>query len=286
MTMSTKNSQLIPELFAEAVAKGFAGMNAFEGTGCAIVDTSMTSRTIGEKISVPYFNALGEFAELSDGEAITPTQFVSSREQNTVKRYGLGFNMTRWKKLAEAGNPYDVASKMVVEAARRKIDSLLVGAALADLPEGMTYDISSEQGSASKLSYGAFIAGLAKFGDEQNEKITVIMHSAKWAEMVALMGSDGHPIFADAVKGGGKSIFGCPVILSDKLVKDASDNYTTLLVKPNALVAWVNKDVRPDVSYKGATDSEEVMMNMYAVAHRYSALPGHAKGGVVGIVSK
>ena len=70
------------------------------------------------------------------------------------------------------------------------------------MPEGMTYDISSEAGSASKLSYGAFIAGLAKFGDEQNEKITVIMHSAKWAEMVALMGSDGHPIFADAVKGG------------------------------------------------------------------------------------
>lgn len=286
MTMSTKNSQLIPELFAEAVAKGFAGMNAFDGTGCAIIDTSLTSRTIGEKISVPYFNALGEFAELSDGEAITPTQFVSSREQNTVKRYGLGFNMTRWKKLAEAGKPYDVASKMVVEAARRKIDSILVDAAVTNLPEEMTHDISSEAGSASKLSYGAFIAALSKFGDEQDGKITVIMNSAKWAELVALMGSDGHPIFADAVKGGGKSVFGCPVVLSDKLTKDSSNNYKTLLVKQGALVAWVNSDVRPTTDYKGATDSEEVMMNMYAVAHRYSALPGHSKGGVVGLISK
>ncbi len=286
MTTTTKNSNLIPELFTEAIAKGFSGLNAFEGTGCAIVDTSLTSRIIGEKISVPYFNAIGEFAQLNDGAAITPTEFTSSKEQSTVKRYGLAFDMTRWAKLAEVGKPYEVATNMVIKAAQRKIDSLLVEAAIADLPAGMKKDISAEAGSASKLSYGAFIDALSKFGDEQSEKITVIMHSAKWAELVSLMGSNGHPIFADAIKGGGKSIFGCPVFLSDKLAADGSGNYTTLLVKPNALVAWVNKDVRPQVKYDGLTDSETVSMNMYAVAHRYSCLPGRSKGGVAAIISK
>ncbi len=286
MTITTKNSNLIPEIFAEEISKGFAGLNAFDGTGCAIVDTSLGSETIGEKISVPYFNAIGEFSELNDGVAITPTEFQSSREQNTVKRYGLAFDMTRWAKLAEAGHPYEVATKMVIASAKRKIDSILVDAAKTNLPEAMVNDISSGQGSASKLSYQAFIDALSKFGDEQNDKVTIIMHSAKWAELVALMGSDGHPIFADAAKGGGKSIFGCPVVLSDKLVSDASSNFTTLLVKPNALVAWVNKNLRPFEDYNGLTDSHLVTLNMYAVAHRYSALPGHSKCGVAAIISK
>lgn len=282
------NSNLIPEIFTEAIAKGFSdGLNAFDGTGCAIVDTSLTSRTIGETISVPYFNSLGDFAQLADGEEITPTAFVSSKEQSTVQRYGLAFDMTRWAKLAEVGKPYETATKMVIDAAAHKIDSMLIDAAKANLPAAMKLDITSESDAAArKLSYSAFVKAIAKFGDEQNDKLTIIMHSAKWADIVELMGSDGHPIFADAIDGSKRSVFGCPVILSDKLVADGSSNYTTLIVKPKALVAWVNKDTRPTVEYNGLTDSEVVSMNMYAVAHRYSVLPGCKKGGVAAIISK
>lgn len=149
----------------------------------------------------------------------------------------------------------------------------------------MKHDISSGTGAAAKLSYGAFCEAIAKFGDEQNDVLTIIMHSAKWAELVSQVGSDGRPIFGDAVNGAKKMIFGHRVILSDKLVKDSSNKFTTLICKPNSLVAWVNKDARPTVKYDGLTDSEVVTMNMYAVAHRYSALPGLSKGGVAAIIS-
>ncbi|MBQ4333910.1 MAG: hypothetical protein IJC63_00940 [Myxococcaceae bacterium] len=283
---TTKDNVVIPELFAEAITQALEGLNCLNGTRAAVIDKSLTSKVVGETISVPYFGALGEFQELGDGDPITPSQLTSSKETNTVKRYGLAFDMTRWARLAGTGKPYEVASQMLVDHMRRKIDAVLIDAAKESLPAAMKLDISSETDEAAKLSYDALVQARQKFGDEQNDGLTLFMHSKAFGDLCLVKDETGRPIFADAQNGGFNKAFGMDIVVSDRLAVDSSGNYTSLICKPAALVAWINGDITPFVEHSGLTDSDTVSVNLYMVAHRYKALPGKSKGGVVAIVHK
>ena len=286
MGKTTKSNVIIPELFAEAITTSLAGLTCLSGTRAAVIDKSLTSKVVGENISVPYFGTLGEFEELNDGAAITPSQLTSSKETSTVKRYGLAFDMTRWARLAGTGKPYEVASMMVVDHMQRKIDGILIDTAKDSLPNGMKLDISAETGDEAKLSYDALVQARQKFGDEQNEGLTLFMHSKAFGDLCLLKDSSGRPIFADVANGALSKAFGMNVVVSDRITADGSSNYTSLICKPASLVAWLNGDITPFVEHSGLTDSDTVSLNFYMVGHRYKNLPGKSKGGVVAIIHK
>lgn len=286
MSRTTKSNVIIPELFAEAVAAALEGLACLNGSRAAIIDKSLTSRVVGETVSVPYFNALGEFQKLDDGDAISPAVFTSAKETSTVERYGLAFDMTRWARLAGTGKPYEVASQMVVAHMQRKIDEVLIDKAKAGLDAKMKVDISAEAGDGAHLSYDALVTARQKFGDEQNEGLTLFMHSKAFGDLCLLKDAHGRPLFADVANGGMTRAFGMDIVVSDRLKADDAGTYTSLVCKPGALVAWINGDLTPFVEHSGLTDSDTVSLNFYMAAHRYRNLPGKSKGGVVAILHK
>lgn len=279
---------VIPELFAEAIKQGFAGMKCLNGSPAAIIDRSLNSRLQGETVSVPYFGAIGSFTALNDGAEISPTAFSSSKEQAAVQRYGLGFDMTRWAQMAGVGEPYKKAAEMVVEAMAHKIDDVLISTAVTNLNAAYKHDISAVTG-ADTLSWAALCSARALFGDEQTSDMTIFLHSDKYFDLLKLVGSDGHPLFTTAQEGGIGKIAGMNVVVSDKCPKDttgADPVYTTLICKKGALCAWLNADVGVKVKERPETDSTAVYLNFYMAAHRYNYMPGYNKGGVVALISK
>jgi len=279
MATTTRSNLVIPEILADAITTGMAGMKALMGTGAVIVNNSLPSdKQAGDTVSVPYFNTIGELEDVAENASLTPAQLTTTKETATVARSGKAIDLTRWAQMAALGDPYAEAARQFVEGVQRKADEKLITAAKA------TTLVADDSGNA--FNYDAFVDAKGQFGDEDEDIALCVMHSAVFTKLLKLKDSNGRPLAIDAVKTGEVPTFlGVPVKKSDRLTPTSSV-YPTLLVKKGALVFWYagSPSVRsqPDV----LKDSDLTSVNLYSVAYMYRNMPGKSKPGVVKYLHK
>lgn len=218
-----------PQVMTDTVRGAFRAKNAFVGSdlvalGIASVNGSMPRggpSAIGQTIEVPYFGVIGEFADNSEGTAVTPTAFGQGYEQGTIKRQSLAFEVSRWAQGNAAvdpavGDPYMEAADQIRMAAQRAIDAQLVAAAAAS---GVYTKTTYSATTPKFLDYDTVVdAGANGFGDEGTGEMALLVHSRTQADLMKLKDSTGrHLLVMNETEGGQVMRFnGKRVVVSDK----------------------------------------------------------------------
>lgn len=273
-----KNTDVIDREILETSIRGAvaAGVVCLYGSGAAVIKTTLSAGrgSEGDQVKVPYFGSLGEMEDIvTDGSALTPKAFASSAELATVVHSGIAFEMTAW---AQAGvdDPYAEVARQAVESLRRRADKALIDAAVAaDVPMTLT--------TGATFSYDSFVNAKLLWGDEQDDIAAFAVHSKVYGAMLKLKDANALPLLIDSAKDGGMPrILGVPVIVSDRLPV-ASTVYTSLILKKNALVFWMNGDVSLKTDQDILADTDLGAIHVYHATHKYKRMPGLTKGGVV-----
>lgn len=226
---SIQSQQIIPELFDEAVQAAFQNKNAFLGSGLASTKVAIIKGTmpdsgpdvIGNQISVPYFELMGDFQDLgTDGSAITPQAIGMTKEQSTIKRAGLAFQITTWARMNPLGDVYQEAARQIVMAGQRRMDKALIDAATdtATFSQGLLLDKFNAT-NPHLLDYDLMIDAKMQWRDWQDDIAALVVHSKTFANLLKLKDALGRPLISpDSVKDGLLPNFaGVPVVVSDRM---------------------------------------------------------------------
>ncbi|GEM50021.1 phage major capsid protein [Deinococcus cellulosilyticus] len=286
MTTTTKNSVFIPEVLADTLPSVFAGRKALYGTGIVVVNPGLDSRSLGEKVQVPYFNSLGEFEDLAtDGDELTPAELTSADDESPVLHSGKAFSITKWAQMAAAGDPYQEAANQISEGAFRRFDKALIDKATT------TTLIKDLTGEATKtFNWNGFVEAKLLWGDEQDGMVLMIVHSKVYGDMLKEKDEQGRPLLVDMRDGTLPRYGGIPVAVSDrcKVIPAAGETpakYESYIGKKGALALWYNSDFGLDTDKNILKDSKEAAVHIYYVAHLYRRCAGGTKPGIVKIIS-
>ena len=287
MTVTVASDLFQPEVVADAVQAAIAeGLPVFQGNPAAIVQGGMPAppNGLGAQITIPYFASLGEWEETADGTALTPAQLTQSEEVATITHGGKAVEITKWA-LANGTDPNTAISTACIGGMTRYIESKLLVAAQANVAtewDAYTHDVSG----GATITYDAIVEAMALFGDESDDLVGLAMHSKVAKDLRLLKGTDGLPIFTDAVAGGLPRVLGIPVIISNKLAP-VSTVYKTLLLRRGALVSWIadisDGDVQAD--HNILTNTDVFAIHAYMACHRYLHLNGRTYPGVVHLLT-
>lgn len=280
MTVSSiASNTLVPEVLADAVRPGFAGMAVLAGTGAAIVSDSMPygPDNVGSAVKVPYIGSLGEFADITDGNASVPVELTDTAGTATVLHSALSVEYTRLAQLSSVDGKYEDAARQILDSAARRIDKALIDAAKSET----LYSSYIKSAPTVKMSYDVAVEARSLLGDEAGDWAAMVVHSQVELSLRKERTSTGAPLLVDPQDGSLPRYLGIPVVVSDRLT--ATDSvYPSLLLKRGSLAAWVagahfaveeDKDVLKHSTIRAA--------HLYFAATRYEKLAGMSKPGVV-----
>lgn len=239
MPAITKSNQIIPELFAEAVEGAFANQNAFIGStakklGIVKVDGSFPQAgpdKIGSQVSVPYFGSLGEFVSRTDGTPATTVASTMTKEFGTIDLSTLSFELTTWASAppVPGKSPYEEYARQIMAAAERAMDQKVINACLAGNNQ-LINDLYSSS-TPRTFDYDLMVDSLGLWGDFGSlDQIAALgVHSKTMLDMLKLKDGTGRPLLVQPTEPGvPPSIFGIPLIVSDRLLDTANSTMTAV----------------------------------------------------------
>jgi hypothetical protein len=212
------------QVLTDTVQGVFAQKTAFMGStlvaqGAVMVRDNMRegdSSFIGNEITIPYFGTIGDFISNSEDNASVPSVLKLTNEKATVARSSLSYETTRWARNSgpNDADPYEEAARQILVSATRRMDALCVAEA-ATTP--LVLDKYSS-GSPVYLDWDYIVDGRAKWGDEQDSIVGMVISSRTESDLRKLKDSQGRPLLLDSMKEGGLTTFcGVPLITSDGL---------------------------------------------------------------------
>jgi hypothetical protein len=211
------------QILEETVRGHFAGKNAMMDSilvtqGAVVVNSQMPHgrESLDNEITVPYFGTIGEFEDNPEDQAVVPKVIKGTNEKATLGRSSLAFETTTWARNSgpQDVDLYDEGSVQIAAAAKRKMDSLCVGAA-AGTP--LQLDAFNASGSPSYLDWDMMADGQALLGDEDGDIVAMVTHSRVKADLRKLLDANGRSLLVDSMKEGEVARFqGIPLIISDR----------------------------------------------------------------------
>jgi HK97 family phage major capsid protein len=285
MAVTTRSDLIIPEILADAVQGAWPNRVALEGTPAVVESSTLPGGAkYGDTVRVPYFNIIGEFDVVPEGQALTPVKITMTSETATVQRAGKAVEMTTWAELsARYADPYAELARQLVEGAKRAFDAALIAAANATGSGQITVDRST-----GTITYDAIVDALNAFGDAQVDVAAVVVHSKVVGDLRKVKDLNGLPLFVDAQQGGLPRVLGLPIIVSDRapVITGTPTKYVSLFVLRGGLALWYNGEPKIETDRDILQDTEIMAVNTYFVAHRYSRMPGYAKPAVVRLITQ
>lgn len=291
---STSRSDLInPDILAEEVAKGFAGMNALDGTGVVTVNPGLAagSDDVGNPRTIPYFESIGEAEEVAEGGALSPVKMTMSSEQGTVVRFGKAVSIGGLARRAKGygRDIYEVARDAILRMISRKLDGLALDRLVARAVAGsMVYD-----GSSGTVSPTSIVGTYKLFGDEiagAGDIALWVMPSKVLWDTASISDSTGRSLYTPAVGDRLATLNGVQTRMSDKsnlLVSSTNpQQYYSLLCKRGAVAAWINESVTIEMERDSLADADIMVVNAYAVVHAYGVMAEGTKPGVAAMKTR
>lgn len=228
MPANTKANYFYPEILSDAVQAAWPNLMALRNTGAAIVNTSMPwgGEKLGEVVKVPYFDSMGEFEDVADGEELSLARLAQSVEEARVERSGKAFELTHWG-ASGAGDPYEEGARQLIEGAQRRIDSGLIS-------EALTTPLVKTDASGT-FSYDLMVDGLGLFGDSLDDVALLAVSVKTLGDLYKMKDDVGRPLLTDPVGGGLRQFLGVPVMVSNRLASSAFSAVTAAGTTPPAI---------------------------------------------------
>lgn len=287
MSTTQRSDLIVPDVLAEELSKGIAGMEVFNGSGVFTVNPGLQAgpRQVGNDITVPFFESIGKAQQVPAGGALSPKKLSMTSETGTVVHIGDAVSISGWAARAKATGRsiYDVARDQLMMGFRAKVEDLMVDALVARAVAGsMVYD-----GSAGNFDVPAIVGLQKKFGDELASGGGLAlwaMQSKPYWDAAQLADSTGRPLLTanageELMRLGGKQ-----VAMSDRpslLVASSSpQQYYTVAAKRGAGAIWYSENVVIEGDRDVLADDDLLVYHVYLVVHSYSVMAGGTKPGV------
>ena len=221
-----------PQVMADMIDKKLFDYIRF--APLATVDFTLQGRP-GDTVTLPYWNLLtSQATTVAEGENIPIYQLTASTTQVSIHKIGIGVQITDESLLSAYGDAMGEAVDQEVMAIAAGVDNDFL-TILGNIGETMTHTASASAIVANDIN-----DALEKFGEDlDGTKVAVVppaVHTKLRNTKDWLPASE---IAAERmVRGAVGEIFGCQVIVSNKL-KTSGNVY---IVKPGALRLYIKRD--------------------------------------------
>lgn len=228
-----------PEVMADLVEKKLHDLIRF--SPLAEVDSTLAGKP-GDTLYLPSYSYIGDASTLGEGSTLTPVSLNAATVSVGVHKLAQGVELTDEAVLSGYGDPMGQAAMQVATALANGIDNEMLGV-LASITGAMVYETSD---STAAIAPADINDALEKFGEDIDVGEKVIMVSPRLYTAIRNTNGTWLPaseIAADRIiRGAVGEIYGCQVIVSNKLKKDAAADEEAYIVKPGALRLILKRD--------------------------------------------
>lgn len=206
-------------------------ISAIKFAPLAKIDTSLVG-TPGSTVSLPFYNYIGQAAVVPEGTDIPIKKLTEQTTPVTISKVGVGIELTDEAVLSGYGDAIGEGVKQIALSIADKVDDDLVTAL-----SGNTTNVVTLQGA---LTTDDIADALVKFGEDVEGAGQVLIVDAAAYAMLRKSNNwvpnteVGANILMSGVVG---SIFGCQVVVSDRITTDY------YIVRPGALAIYLKRDV-------------------------------------------
>lgn len=227
-----------PQVMADVVNKKL--INAIRFAPLADIDTTLVGQP-GDTISLPYFDYIGAASDISESSSISTVSLNASYTSVTVKEIAVGVELSDRAILAGYGDPVGEAADQIVKAIADKVDIDLL-AILAAITGDMLYKNGS---STTALAVKDISDALELFGEDIDGS-KVLVASPKLYTKIRNT-KDWCPASEYAagalVRGAVGQIFGCDVVVSNRIKNVTPTAENAYIVKPGAVRVFLKRDM-------------------------------------------
>lgn len=297
---TTKSTDLIvKDILVDAIRSQYSGMIVLQNSRAVVKNTSLPRTTAeggkvqgGTRISVPYFDNLGDMDDVPEGDALTPRRLTMTEETASVEHSGIAVEITSWAQFAAMyADPYAEFARQFVQAAAKKFEQKLIAASGSGLDAAYINDVSGATAASAKLlDWDVMVDSKLKWGDEQGNIELMSVHSKVYGDLLKLKDSTGRPLLTDPNNSELTKFCGVPLVVSDLNTKVPAAGavpakYKTRIFKRSSMALWIQEEPSMKTDEDILSDSDIAAMHTYYVAYRYLRSPGSSKSGVVEIVT-
>lgn len=182
----------------------------------------------GSTVTVPRWGYIGEAVDLAEGQTIDTTKMAFTTAQYGIKKIGKGVMLTDEAQLSGYGKPMATATNQIAMSISEKLDNDRVA---------VLYESKNvvESTAAAVIKYSAIVDGLDAFGEEEESKKVILIHSKQKTQLR----KDAEFIAADKIgaelltNGAIGRIAGCDVVVSNKVKLEDGVYYNPIIKLDN-----------------------------------------------------
>lgn len=208
-------------------------------TGYIKVDNTLQG-VAGSTVTVPKWGYIGAAEDYEEGQPIDTSKMAFTTAQYGIKKIGKGVMLTDEAQLSGYGKPMATATSQIALSISEKLDN--------DRVEVLYESKNVCDQSASVIKYTAIVDGVDMFGEEEESKKVILIHSKQKTQLrkdADFIAND--KIGADLlVSGAIGRIANCDVVVSNK-VKCEDGVYYNPIIKLNNTAE--TEDDMPAVTY-------------------------------------
>lgn len=210
----------------------------------------------GNTITLPFFNYIGNATVVAEGTDIPIHQLTEQTTPVTIKKVGIGVQLTDESVLSAYGNPIGESVSQIALSIGSAVDNDFLNIMDTTADANMTM-------AAAAFSADRVAAALTKFGEDiDGEKVLLVSPASYEILRKATGWIAGTDVAANLViRGTVGMIYGCQVVVSNKLA--TSD--TAYIVKPGALALYNKRGVMVE------TDRDIINKSTVITADRHYA---------------
>lgn len=239
MGETTKLANLInPEVLADYIDKKLINNVVF--APLAEVDKTLVGAP-GDTIKFPSYAYIGAASDLTEGSAISTVSLNASTVSVTIKEAGKGVEITDTAILSAFGDPVEEIAKQLMKSMADKVDIDFLATMGSGVASNMTYETSS---TSAAVALQDISDALELFGEDIDGKKSLVISPRMYT--LVRNAKDWAPASEFAagalVRGAVGQIFGCDIIVSNRLRDASALNESAYIVKPGALRLVLKRD--------------------------------------------
>jgi N4-gp56 family major capsid protein len=238
MGETTKLANLIdPEVLAAYIDKKLIDNIVF--APLATVDQTLVGAP-GDIIKFPAYAFIGQADDLTEGSAISTVSLNASTVSAKVKEAGKGVEITDTAILSAYGDPVEEIASQLLKSMADKVDADFL-TVLGGIGAGMTYSTAASTCAITVLDISN---SLEKFGEDIDGRKALIVSPRTYTKIRNTKDwAPASEFAANAlVRGAVGQIFGCDIIVSNRLRQTAVAGEKAFIVKPGALRLILKRD--------------------------------------------
>ena len=188
----------------------------------------------GNTITLPFFNYIGNATVVAEGTDIPIHQLIEQTTPVSIKKVGVGVQLTDEAVLSAYGNPIGESVSQMTLSIASAVDNDFLNIMSTNADANMTM-------AAAAFTADRVAAALTKFGEDIDGEKVLLVSPASYEILRKANGwIAGTDVAANLIiRGTVGMIYGCQVVVSNKLA--TSD--TAYIVKPGALALYNKRGV-------------------------------------------